>query len=144
MNFFARRAARSGRQARPASASDPDRILQPVAQRIVVTALEPALLALAFARDDQVLQAARPPRRRLAALGAAPIPLHPQLVLPLPRYVQLREFVLDACSHISKWPIDFVPGIARPAAQPANTTHPSQVTLAPAIVPATILPSWFP
>jgi hypothetical protein len=37
--------------------------------------------------------------RRLATLGAAFIPLHPQLVLPLPGDWQVREFVFYALSH---------------------------------------------
>ena len=50
--------------------------LKLVTERAVITALQTTFLALPFARLNQVLQAARALQRRLAALGAALIPLH--------------------------------------------------------------------
>jgi hypothetical protein len=38
--------------------------------------------------------------RRLTALGAAPIALHPQLILALPRDRQARELIFNSFSHL--------------------------------------------
>ena len=73
--------------------------LQSVAERIVVTPPEPALLALAFPRLDQVLETPRPLHGGFAALRAPLVPQHPQLILPLPRDSQMREFVFNPLSH---------------------------------------------
>jgi hypothetical protein len=75
--------------------------LQLVAEGIVVTPLEAAFLALTLSRFDKVLQATRSLCGRGAALGAAFVPLHPQLILPLPRYRQLRELILNRLSHVT-------------------------------------------
>ena len=89
---------RATRSSRPPAAG---RRFQPVTQRAVVAALEAPLLALAFPRFDQVFQTARTLHRRFAALRAAPVALHPQLVFPLPRNRQVRELVFDPFSHSS-------------------------------------------
>lgn len=73
--------------------------LEFVAERSVVTPLQTAFFALSFTGLDQVLQAARAFGGRLAAFRAAFIPLHAQLILALPRDLQVRELVLDSWSH---------------------------------------------
>ena len=70
-----------------------------VAQRVVIAALQPAFLALALPRLYQVLQTAGALGGRFAALGAAAISLHPQLVLTLARNREVRELVLNRSSH---------------------------------------------
>ena len=68
-------------------------LLQPVAQGILVAALASTPLALALARLDQVFEASRPIRCGFATLGATPVSLHPQLILPLAGDLEMREFV---------------------------------------------------
>jgi hypothetical protein len=65
----------------------------------VISALEPAFRPLALARFDQVFQTPRALHRRLPAFRAPLVSQHAQLVLALPRYPQVREFVFDALSH---------------------------------------------
>lgn len=57
--------------------------LEPITEGIVVTTLEPAFLALAFARFYQVLQAPRALLGRSATFGAPVVSLHTQLILAL-------------------------------------------------------------
>lgn len=73
--------------------------LKSITQRIVVPPPQATFSALALPRFDQVLQAARSLDRWLAALCAALVALHPQLVLSLPGNRQIRELVLDSFSH---------------------------------------------
>src|SRR5262245_39812730 len=73
--------------------------LEFIAQRAVVSALEVAAQTLPLPRHHQVFDAARSLSRRLTAFRAPGIPLHPQLVLPLPRNWHRREFILDRCFH---------------------------------------------
>jgi hypothetical protein len=73
--------------------------LKPVTESIVVTAFQPALLALAFTRFDQVFQTARALLGGRSAFGAPVVALHAELVLPLPRDFQVRELVLYTFSH---------------------------------------------
>src|SRR5690242_19470871 len=70
--------------------------LQFVAQGPVIAPLQPALLALAFARFDQVLQTTRPLHRRLPTFCASAVPLHTQLILPLPGDGQICELIFYA------------------------------------------------
>src|SRR5437773_1777593 len=58
---------------------------QSIAQSAIVAPPETALLSLALARLDQMLEATRSLRGRFAALGATIVALHPQLVFPLAR-----------------------------------------------------------
>jgi hypothetical protein len=73
--------------------------LQPVTQRTVVAALEAPLFALTLPCLDQVFQATRTLHRRFAALSAAMVALHSQLVFPLPGNRQASELVFNAFSH---------------------------------------------
>jgi hypothetical protein len=73
--------------------------LETVTERVVITALQPAFFTLAFARFDQVFQAARALLGWRAAFGAPIVALHAELVLPLTRNLQVRELVLYAFSH---------------------------------------------
>ena len=73
--------------------------LQAITERIVITAFQAAFLPLPFAGFDQVLEAARPLGRRLAAFRAPPRALHPQLIFPLPRDRQVRELIMNRSSH---------------------------------------------
>jgi hypothetical protein len=77
----------------------PDCGFEAITQRAVVAALEASFLALPLPGLDQVLQTARALDSRFTALGAAPIPLHAQLIFPLPRDRQICEFVFDSLSH---------------------------------------------
>lgn len=65
----------------------------------MVPSFESPFGALTLPGMNQMLQAARPNRRRLSAFGATAIPLHAQLVLPLPRNRQVRELVSNTLSH---------------------------------------------
>jgi hypothetical protein len=71
-----------------------------VAERAVIAAFQAALAALTLAGFDQVFQTPRAFDRRFPAFGAAAIALHAQLVFPLARDGQRREFVLYPCSHV--------------------------------------------
>src|SRR2546423_11252224 len=70
-----------------------------VAERSVVAAFETAFLSLALAGLDQVSQTPRPQSRGFAALRAAFVSLHPELIFSLPGYRQCRELIFDARSH---------------------------------------------
>src|SRR5271169_2213766 len=74
--------------------------LEPVAEGAAVAAFEAALFSLALPGLDQVLETPRALNRRLAAFGAPSVPLHPQLVFPLPRHAQLRKLIHDSFSHV--------------------------------------------
>src|SRR5262245_51667240 len=73
--------------------------LQFVAQGPVVAPLQPALLALALTRFDQVLQTTRTLHCRLPTFCASAVPLHTQLILPLPGDGQICELIFYAFSH---------------------------------------------
>ena len=86
---------------------------QPIAQGVEISSLQTAFLTLAFPGFDQVLQTPRSLNRRLTAFGASLVPLHAQLILPLPRYGQVRVLVLNSPSHFlfqffSWWRLFFV------------------------------------
>jgi hypothetical protein len=83
---------------RPAFA--PGSTFEAVAQGAVVAAFEAAFLALPFARLHQVLQATGPLHGGFTAFRAPVVPLHPQLVLALPRNRQPGEFILYRLSHL--------------------------------------------
>jgi hypothetical protein len=70
-----------------------------VAERAVVAAFQTAIAPLAFARSDQMLEAARCLNGRFAAFSATLIALHPKLILALPRNRQMGELVFNASSH---------------------------------------------
>jgi len=91
--------AAAGRDPGPAEGAVQRFPLQLVTQGAVITTFQTTLFPLAFARGNQVFQAARSLRRRFAAFRAALIPLHPKLVFALARNGQLRELVQDAGSH---------------------------------------------
>jgi hypothetical protein len=76
------------------------RLLEPIAQRVVVTPFESAFLPLSFPRLDQVLQATRSLDRGRAAFGTSPVTLHSQLVFPLPGNRHLSELILNSSSHL--------------------------------------------
>ena len=84
--------------------------LQPVAQRVVVTALEAQFLSLPLAGLDHVVQTHQPSDDRFAADDASLIPAHPQLIPPLPGNLKLCELILNGLSHyssrrsLSQWP----------------------------------------
>jgi hypothetical protein len=73
--------------------------LQLVAERIVITALQAAFLALPFTRLYQVFNAPRTLDSGLAAFAATMIALHTQLVLALSRYLQVCELINNRFSH---------------------------------------------
>ena len=79
--------------------------LELIAQRIVITAFKTAFLPLALPRFHQVLQAPRALRRWFATFRAPLVPLHPQLVLALPRDSQMRELIDYAVSHVASNPL---------------------------------------
>jgi hypothetical protein len=74
--------------------------LEAVAEGSAVSAFEAPLFSLALAGFYQVLEAPRALNRRLAAFGATAVPLHPQLVFPLPRHAQVRKLIHDSFSHV--------------------------------------------
>jgi hypothetical protein len=78
--------------------------LQFVAESAVITAFEPALFSLAFARFYQVFQTTRSLDRLLTALRAPLVSLHTQLIFSLARNSQIRELVFDAFSHFIPFP----------------------------------------
>jgi hypothetical protein len=87
----------------------------------VVTALETSLFALALPGLDQVFQTARSLDGRFTALGAAPITLHPQLILSLPRDRQLCELIIDSFSHFFRFrPVKEYLSVSYPA---SNRQH---------------------
>lgn len=58
--------------------------LELIAQRGVVAPFQTSLLALAFSRFNQVLEASRTHDGGFSTLSASRIPLHAELILPLP------------------------------------------------------------
>lgn len=68
-------------------------LLQAVAERVDVAPPQVALYALPLPCPNQVLQAPRSFHRGRPALGAKPIPLPAQLILPLSRDIQECELV---------------------------------------------------
>jgi len=86
----------------PATAFPPSTLayrLKLVTERAIIAPLEAALLALALAGLDQMLQAPGTLHRLLTALRAPLVSLHAQLILALPGDWQIRELVFDAFSH---------------------------------------------
>ena len=75
--------------------------LEPITQSVRVSALQSPFLALALAGFDQVLHAPRALGSGRATLRAAPISLHPKLILPLPGNRQVGELVSNRFSHFS-------------------------------------------
>ncbi len=73
---------------------------QAVAQGVPVAAFEASFGSLAFPGFNQMLEAAGPFRGGFAALGAAFVALHPQLVFALARDFQVRKFVFNPSFHI--------------------------------------------
>src|SRR5258706_3363058 len=74
--------------------------LELVAERAVVTALKAPVLPLPLTRFNQVLQTTGALHRRLAALGAALVAFHAQLILTLPKNRQVCELILNPFSHL--------------------------------------------
>jgi hypothetical protein len=70
-----------------------------VTQGVIVAPLKAAFLSLALARFDQMLQASGSLRYWFTAFRAAAVPLHPQLVFPLPRNRQVGELIDNSVSH---------------------------------------------
>ena len=75
--------------------------LEFVTQGAIIAPFEATFFALALARLNQVLQAAGAFFGRRAALGAALVSPMAQLIFPLPRNRQAREFILDP-SHTDR------------------------------------------